>query len=727
MFSNNTIVGRLALGFAILLSLLVACAAVGVLGLGLLFSTAEHAVKNDVQLAQRAARISNLILSERRFEKDTFINIADAQAVGAYRSKWESARTALAREISSARSLQLTPQDRQQLDRIDAGFSAYAGGFDTVFERLRGGQIRSTQDANHEFGAYKKAVHDMEEASDALNEAALARADGVTASLSATRNRASYLQVGIAVLCLLLGAGMFIVTSRSIRAPLARAVDAARLVAGGKLDNQIDTTGLAETTQLLRALQSMQEVLLENELNAKGQIAAISKSQAVAEFDLDGTCRTSNDGFQHLFGYAPADMAGKGHRVLLCDPATGSTAEEELWTRLARGEPAAGIYARRNRDGSQIWVQGSYNPILGLDGRPYKIVSYAIDVTAQVRIREALDAAVTETQAIVQAAIDGRLTCRISLDGKSGQIAALANTINALLDSMMAVVAGIKRSAADVQNGAEEISRGNLNLSQRTDEQAASLEQTASSMEQMTSTVKATADNASQARQLASDASRQADAGATVVSAAVEAMSGISAASSKIADITGVIDEIAFQTNLLALNAAVEAARAGEQGRGFAVVATEVRALASRSAAAAREIKALIGDSVTKVEQGGRLVDESGRALVDIGVAVQRVATVISEIATASSEQAGGIEQVNKAVAQMDDTTQQNAALVEQAAAASQAIVDQARALASLVERYQVDSDQATSRVGRVPSATGVSNRVRAQMSPLQSVASARR
>jgi methyl-accepting chemotaxis protein len=255
---------------------------------------------------------------------------------------------------------------------------------------------------------------------------------------------------------------------------------------------------------------------------------------------------------------------------------------------------------------------------------------------------------------------------------------------------MMGLVQQIKMSAAEVKTGAEEISRGNLNLSQRTEHQASSLEETASSMEQMTATVRQTADNAGQANQLALAARKQAEKGGNVVGAAVKSMAGINGASKKIADIIGVIDEIAFQTNLLALNAAVEAARAGEQGRGFAVVATEVRNLAGRSATAAKEIKALIRDSVTRVEEGSKLVDESGKMLEEIQAAVKKVTDIVAEIASASREQSAGIDQVNKAVMNMDQTTQQNAALVEQAAAASQAIVEQAQALNQMISDYNV-------------------------------------
>jgi methyl-accepting chemotaxis protein len=232
--------------------------------------------------------------------------------------------------------------------------------------------------------------------------------------------------------------------------------------------------------------------------------------------------------------------------------------------------------------------------------------------------------------------------------------------------------------------------QGNIHLSQRTEQQASSLEATAASMKEMTSTVKQNADNASQANQLASAARDQAQNGGAVVGEAVAAMSRINESSRQIADIIGVIDEIAFQTNILALNAAVEAARAGEQGRGFAVVATEVRSLAGRSAAAARQIKDLIHDSVKKVEAGSVLVGRSGETLKQIVVSVKKVSEIVAEIAAASREQSSRIDLVNTAVMQMDEMTQQNAALVEQATAASESMAEQAGELNKLMARYRV-------------------------------------
>jgi methyl-accepting chemotaxis protein len=335
----------------------------------------------------------------------------------------------------------------------------------------------------------------------------------------------------------------------------------------------------------------------------------------------------------------------------------------------------------------QALLDGANDQRIAIDGKSedLQVLSKAINA-----LIDNVLTSVDQTQRVVRGAIDGDLTQRISLEGKTGHFIVLSKTINALIENMMEVVQAVQQASAEIQRGAAEISNGNADLSQRTEEQASSLEETASSMEEMTSTVKNNADNAAEANQMAAAAREQADRGGSVVGAAVAAMGEINSSSKRVADIISVIDEIAFQTNLLALNAAVEAARAGEQGRGFAVVASEVRNLALRSAGAAKEIKALIQDSVGKVTEGTRLVDESGKALAEIVVQVKKVTDVMAEIASSSLEQASGIEQVNKAITAMDDMTQQNAALVEEASAASQALAGQASGLTQLSARYRI-------------------------------------
>ncbi|MEQ1720877.1 MAG: methyl-accepting chemotaxis protein [Nitrosomonas sp.] len=273
----------------------------------------------------------------------------------------------------------------------------------------------------------------------------------------------------------------------------------------------------------------------------------------------------------------------------------------------------------------------------------------------------------------------------------SDEFGALINSLKQTGINLHATVSDVRNSAESVRQASSEIASGNLDLSQRTEEQASSLEETASSMEELTSTVKQNADNAREANQLSANASNIALKGGQMMGKVVETMSSISDSSSKIANIINTINEIAFQTNILALNAAVEAARAGEQGRGFAVVATEVRNLAQRSATAAKEIKSLIHDSVEKIKNGNNLVNEAGKTMEDIVSAVQQVTVIMSEITAASLEQSLGIEQINQAVTQMDEVTQQNAALVEEAAASAESLEHQAKDLIGSISIFKVN------------------------------------
>jgi methyl-accepting chemotaxis protein len=285
----------------------------------------------------------------------------------------------------------------------------------------------------------------------------------------------------------------------------------------------------------------------------------------------------------------------------------------------------------------------------------------------------------------------GDLTSRIEVTTKdeTGELLAALKNMN---DGLSKTVSEVRTGTEMIASASAQIASGNADLSSRTESQASALEETASSMEELTSTVKQNADNAKQANQLAATASEVAVKGGSVVSQVVETMGSINDSSKKIVDIISVIDGIAFQTNILALNAAVEAARAGEQGRGFAVVASEVRSLAQRSASAAKEIKELINDSVSKVDTGTKLVGEAGTTMDEIVTSIRRVTDIIAEITAASAEQSAGIEQVNQAVTDMDNTTQQNAALVEEAAAASQALQDQASKLAQAVSAFKLSN-----------------------------------
>jgi len=437
------------------------------------------------------------------------------------------------------------------------------------------------------------------------------------------------------------------------------------------------------------------EAQLETQVSAteimdmKGKLAAVSKSQAVIEFKLDGTILMANENFLNSVGYTLDEIRGKHHSIFV-EPGDRQGAEyRTFWDNLRQGKYSAGQYKRLAKNGQPLWLQASYNPILDPNGKPFKVVKYATNITEQKQQELDLQRVMSATTSVMGYMSKGDLTHK--MEGKyKGDFAILSEAVNNTVSNLLNMVSDIRDAIALITTGVTEITSGNTDLSQRTEEQASSLEQTASSMEEMTSTVKQNANNALQAEQLACSAREQAEKGGNVVKQAIRAMSEINSSSKKIADIIGVIDEIAFQTNLLALNAAVEAARAGEQGRGFAVVAGEVRNLAQRSAGAAKEIKALISDSVEKVGEGSKLVDESGDTLDEIVNSVKEVSNIISEIATASQEQASGIDQVNKAVIQMDEVTQQNSALVEEATSASESVEEQTKNLQELMNFFNI-------------------------------------
>jgi len=411
-----------------------------------------------------------------------------------------------------------------------------------------------------------------------------------------------------------------------------------------------------------------------------GQINAIGMSQAVIEFNMDGSIITANENFLTTMGYRLDEIRGKHHSMFAEPDFARSKEYEAFWDKLNRGEFESAEYKRLGKRHKEVWIQASYNPIMDLNGAPFKVVKYATDITARKN-------AVEEIKDVLMTLAEGNLGNFIE-EELTGEFSIVGNSLNDLIGILNDMVGDIRTTSTNVFDSAREIAEGNNELSHRTESQASSLEETASAMEELTSTVKQNSENASQASILSSSVMTKAQNGGDIVGNAISAMSEINKSSKKIADIISVIDEIAFQTNLLALNAAVEAARAGEQGRGFAVVAAEVRNLAQRSAGAAKDIKGLISDSVEAVGQGSKLVDQTGKTFKELVSAIEEVSKMVSDIDNASKEQSQGISEVSAAVSQMDEMTQKNSALVEEAAAASKSMEDQSQQLLQQVEFF---------------------------------------
>lgn len=430
-----------------------------------------------------------------------------------------------------------------------------------------------------------------------------------------------------------------------------------------------------------------------------GVVQSLKRSQAMIEFNMEGTIVNANAAFCSAMGYTLEEIRGKHHSMFVAPDFVRGPEYRAFWDKLKSGDFVKDRFCRLGKGNREVFLDATYTAISDASGKPYKVVKFASDMTQNelgIRAAEAERTARATEQARVVSGLaealghlaSGNLTARIS-QPFPGEYEKLRSDFNDAMGSLQEAMKTIMVNSGGIHSGAGEISQASDDLSRRTEQQAASLEETAAALDEITATVRKTAEGSKQANGVVATTRSDAEASGQVVQQTVAAMAEIEKSSKQITQIIGVIDEIAFQTNLLALNAGVEAARAGDAGRGFAVVASEVRALAQRSSEAAKEIKGHISASSQHVETGVELVGEAGKALQQIVIRVNEISGLVSEIAASAQEQASALAEVNTAINQMDQVTQQNAAMVEQSTAASHSLTQEAEELIGLVSRFQ--------------------------------------
>jgi methyl-accepting chemotaxis protein len=413
-----------------------------------------------------------------------------------------------------------------------------------------------------------------------------------------------------------------------------------------------------------------------------GKLSALSRAQAIIEFTPAGEILTANENFLSTLGYSLKEIEGR-HHSMFCEPDYARTEDyRRFWDRLRSGEFIAEEFLRIGRGGKKIYIQASYNPIFDLNGRVFKVVKFATDVTGRVENVQALAGS-------MKALASGDMTHDIDKPFIPS-LEQLRQDFNAALEKLRSALGTVSHNARTIAASSNEVRSASDDLSKRTEQQAASVEETAAALEEITTTVSDSSRRAEEAGKLVARTRENAQRSGDVVRNAISAMGQIETSSREISNIIGVIDDIAFQTNLLALNAGVEAARAGEAGKGFAVVAQEVRELAQRSAKAAKEIKALINTSGEQVKSGVQLVGQTGSALQEIVAQVQEINTNVTAIVEGAKEQAVGLKEINIAVNTMDQGTQQNAAMVEETNAASHSLAAEADALFNLIGQFNL-------------------------------------
>ncbi|APR11245.1 HAMP domain-containing protein [Xanthomonas citri pv. citri] len=739
--NNLKLMPKLMLAFGIVLLIMLVQGVIAYSGLASLNNVTRDLAGNTMSSVREAGDLRGMLGEYRNAAYQNLVRASDSVKQEA-KVRAKKLNGEIEATIKGYPRLIESPQQKKLFDVFVADWKKASASYASVDEMM---ELNLPDDAIDTFVGETRTLHNK--AKDSL--AALIAEDNLLAQAAKTKaEKVHATSVTLTLVVLLIGIagglGLAFLFARSIVKSMRGAVTTATEIAGGKLDGQINVQGQDEVGELMRSMQRMQRDLKERierdqeiaDENLRIRTALDKSSTGTFITDPERVMIYANDAFKKIVAqyessirlaspeFDASKVIGQHISYLGLSDATVRKAIAAL--------ERDGVTSFEERFGEVVLAQ-TVTSIKNEQGETSGEVCEWRDRTIEVQVEE-------EVARIVRAAASGDMSGRVETNGKQGFFLQLAQQLNGLLDAnagsleqistllsalsrgdltvrmhgefsgvfaqmrddanataeqLADIVGRIKMSSTAINSAAGEIASGNSDLSHRTEQQAANLEETAASMEELTSTVKQNAESARQANQLAIGATGVASQGGEVVSQVVTTMSGIEASSKKIADIISVIDGIAFQTNILALNAAVEAARAGEQGRGFAVVASEVRTLAQRSAGAAKEIKGLIDDSVHKVAEGSALVRKAGATMADIVASVQRVTDIMGEISAASQEQSSGIEQVNQTITQMDETTQQNAALVEEATAAARSMEEQAGHLAEAVSVFKLDDSAA--------------------------------
>jgi methyl-accepting chemotaxis protein len=716
------------------LALMIVFVAIALFSLNSVGEKVDHITDNNIKKTEQAVdmRVRNLLISRHvrtaLIYEETEKQLGEQKKVAADFQLYMELENQLGSTLKSAKGVAI-------YEKLVPARKAAEESFNRLFVLVKAGNRPEIEKQFFdEFRPKMQVWFDVLGEMIELQKSNNARDVAEIGEIKSTVQTTMLLLIGLAII-IMIPAGLWV--TRQITGPLGEAVAVADAVAAGNLDNNINASGSDEPAHLMGALSRMQ-VDLKNRTESERKVANEAlrikvaldvTSNSVMVADPDGVIIYCNAAVLEMMRVAESDIR-KDLPNFKASAILGSNFD--IYHKNVAHQRNM-LAALKGVHSTQIIVGGRTfrlvaSPILNERKERLGTVVEWTDRTAEVAIEQ-------EVNGIISAAAAGDFSRRIEAEKMSGFFRQISTGINDLLevssralgdiggmltrlsqgdlthkidteyqgmlgrlkddanvtvDNLQEIIFSIKSATDAINTAAQEIASGNQDLSGRTEQQASSLEETASSMEELTSTVKQNADNARQANELANSAQLVAEKGGQVVGQVVETMGAIHDSSNKISDIISVIDGIAFQTNILALNAAVEAARAGEQGRGFAVVASEVRNLAQRSAAAAKEIKGLISDSVDKVETGGRLVDQAGRTMEEVVTSIQRVAKIMADISSATREQSAGIEQVGLAVTQMDEMTQQNAALVEQAAAAAESLEEQARNLSQSVSVFRL-------------------------------------